>query len=135
MKTVEEIIQERLQLFDCEVAPIIQKDVEDLKDITITPQTYKRYIEAFAQKCLQDGIDLDQKILGEYSYYMGKVDGLAAALRLFSLMKAPKESYDCHSSDRPYKAYRCGNCGFSDVIYEDYEYCPKCGVKLTEELT
>ena len=29
--------------------------------------------------------------------------------------------------------YECSRCGYSDCVYEEYNYCPNCGAKMDKE--
>ena len=29
--------------------------------------------------------------------------------------------------------YECSMCGYSDCVYEEYNYCPNCGAKMDKE--
>lgn len=129
MTDIEKIIQQRIELCDTEVAPLLKKKNEELADITITPNRFKDYIEAVGQKTLQLDSELEEHILGTHSHYCGRMEGMQMALKLFSLMRAPKVVYTNDDGDTPYEDYMCGYCGCK-VCIEDANFCPKCGIML-----
>lgn len=129
MIEVEKIIQQRIELCDVEVTPLLEKTGKELADITITPSQFKAYMEAIGQKTLQLDNELKERILGTHSHYCGRMEGIQMVLKLFALMRAPKIPYICDRGDTPYTDYKCGNCGSID-IYEDAKFCSECGVAL-----
>lgn len=129
MDEIEKIIQQRIELFDAEVALLLEMKDEELAGITITPGQFKAYVEAIGQKTAQIDNELKEHILGNHSYYCGRMEGMQMMLKLFALMRAPKIPYTCDRGDTPYTDYKCGNCGSIDV-YEDAKFCPECGVAL-----
>ena len=129
MTETEKIIQQRIELCDTEVTPILQKKDEELADTTITPTRLKEYIDAIGQKTLQLVSEIKEPTLSTYDYYRGQVGGVRMALKLCNLMKAPKVPYVCDRGDTPYTDYKCGYCGSEDV-YEEANFCPQCGVML-----
>lgn len=128
MTEIEKIIQKRIELCDTEVEPLLKKKDEELADITITPQWFKKYVLAIGQKTLDLDNNLKEHILGTHSHYEGRMEGLSMDLKLFSLMRAPKVSFICDDGDTEYEDYKCGYCG--SRIYEDDNFCSKCGVAL-----
>lgn len=129
MTDVEKTIQQRIELCDTEVAPLLEKKEEELANITITPGQFRAYMEAVGQKTFQLDSELKEHILGTHSHYCGRMEGMQMALKLFALMRAPKIPYICDRGDTPYTNYKCGNCGSIDV-YEDAKFCSECGVAL-----
>lgn len=125
---IEKIIKQRIELCDTEVDPLLKKKDEELTDITITPSRFKEYVLAIGQKTLELDTNLKEHILGEHSHYQGRMEGMQMALKLFSLMKAPKVPFICDDGDTEYEAYKCGSCGHR--IYEDAKFCSECGVAL-----
>lgn len=126
MTDIETIIEQRIKLYDTEVAPLMRKTDEELNNsnITITPNQLKTYIEAIGQKSLQLDSELEEHIIGDHSYCCGRIQGMQMMLKLFALMKAPKISFICDDGED----YKCGNCGHR--IYKDDNFCPNCGVML-----
>ena len=41
-----------------------------------------------------------------------------------------RKDFDFHQQGYGYTMRHCRNCGFSTA--EDFEYCPKCGTRLSE---
>lgn len=134
MTDIEKIIKQRIELCDTEVTPLLEKKDEELTNITITPNRLKEYMEAIGQKTLRLDSELKEHILGTHSHYCGRIEGMKMVLKLFALMRAPKIPYICDRGDTPYTDYKCGNCGSIDV-YEDANFCSKCGVALYFEET
>lgn len=128
MTEIEKIIQKRIELCDTEVEPLLKNKDEELADITITPQWFKKYVLAIGQKTLDLDNNLKEHILGTHSHYEGRMEGLSMVLKLFSLMKAPKVPFICDDGDTEYEDYKCGHCG--SRIYEDDNFCSECGVAL-----
>lgn len=128
MTEIEKIIQQRIELCDTEVEPILQKKDEELTDITITPNRLMEYIDAIGQKTLQRVSEVKEPTLSVYDYYRGQVNGMRMALKLLNLMKAPKVPFICDDGDTEYEDYKCGYCGHR--IYEDDNFCSECGVAL-----
>lgn len=128
MTEIDKVIKQRIELCDTEVTPLLKKTDEELANITITPNQFKEYILAIGQKTLELDINLKEHILGEHSHYKGRMEGAQMVLKLFDLMKAPKIPFICDDGDTEYEDYKCGYCGHR--IYEDDEFCSKCGVAL-----
>lgn len=56
------------------------------------------------------------------------IDKSKSHLILNALRKALPNSHECITDE---DCRTCGNCGSDvDVIYEENEYCPRCGQKL-----
>ena len=129
MTETEKIIQQRIELCDTEVEPILKKKNEELTDTTITPARLKEYIEAIGQKTMQLAGEIKEPILSAYDHYCGRLYGMQMVHKLLNLTKAPKVPYVCDRGDTPYTDYKCGYCGSEDV-YEEANFCPNCGVML-----
>ena len=129
MTEIEKIIQQRIELCDTEVEPILKKKDEELTDITITPNRLKEYVDAIGQKTMQLTDEIETPTLSAYDHYCGRLYGMQMVLKLLNLMKVPKVSYTNDDGDTPYEDYMCGYCGCK-VCIEDANFCPKCGVML-----
>ncbi len=128
MTEIEELIQKRLEVYNIEVLPLIEKENEELSGITVTPDKLKEYIYAIGQNTIQLDSELEEYILGMHSHYCGRMEGLQLVIKLFELMRAPKVSYIRDRGDTPYTDYKCGHCGMD--VYEDAKFCSECGVAL-----
>ena len=93
MTDVEKLIQQRIELFDTEVALLFEMKDEELANITITPGQFKAYVDAIGQKTVQLDNELKEHILGNHSHYCGRIEGMQMILKLFALMRAPKIPY------------------------------------------
>lgn len=129
MIETEKIIQQRIELCDNEVDPLLKKKNEELTGITITPNRFKEYIEAIGQKTMRLAGEIEEPTLSAYDHYLGRLYGIQMVHKLFNLTKAPKVAYINEDGDAQYADYMCGHCGCK-VCIEDANFCPKCGVML-----
>ena len=126
---IEEIIKQRLELCEKEVAPLMETRLEELEGITITRKQFEDYVDALGQTFLKYAGEVKEPTLSVYDNYSGRLTGIQMVCRLIDLMKAPKVPYVCDRGDTPYTDYKCGCCGSEDV-YEEANFCPECGVML-----
>lgn len=125
---IEEIIRQRLELCEKEVIPLMEKELKELDDITITRKQFEDYVDALGQTFLKYACDVTEPTLASYDHYLGSMKGIQMVCRLIDLMKAPKVPFTCDRGDTPYIAYKCGHCGTE--IYEEDKFCSECGVAL-----
>lgn len=90
-------------------------------------------LHVLAEETARLGNELPEKILGEFSYYEGQLNGLHIALCLINrLPKAKKLPWICEAADHPYTRYKCECCRNDEVDIED-NYCSRCGALFVEE--
>lgn len=95
-------------------------------------------LHVLAHETCRLGNELEEKVLGEYSYYEGQLNGLEIALYLINrLPKAEKRpsllSHDEIEYDTKPKVlkYFCTACG-QDEIEEEDRFCKNCGAYFQE---
>lgn len=128
MVEADEIIQQRIELCDTEIEPILKAPLDELVDLTITPKKLDDYIVALGQKTMRLTSEVVEPTLSQYDHYQGRVYGLQMVYKLLTFMRAPKIPFMCDDGDTPYEDYKCGYCG--SRVYEDDNYCSECGVTL-----
>lgn len=125
---IDNIIKDRCILCEQEVVPLIEKPIEELKEVSINRETFQKYMHALGQFTMSQIAEVKEPVLSVYDHYQGRLEGIQMLHRLLSLVKAPKETFICDRADTPYEAYKCGYCGTE--IYEDDNFCSNCGVML-----
>ena len=73
---IDNIIKDRCILCEQEVVPLIEKPIEELKEVSINRETFQQYMYALGQFTMSQIDTVKEPVLSVYDHYQGRLEGI-----------------------------------------------------------